>query len=186
MSTYRLYRRNHQIFKNTRFFLVCLFFFVIDAEVKYSATMTIRFMFSDVQKMFVLIKVKRKPDCLTESQRTICLWFQDEVPVDRSIFSPVMYKTLLALWVFLLDTCRKTGLHHCRFHQQECLNQSNASEQHLENLSSPWVQDSDPSVSGGDGQPAAVAIEADGEEQCLGRVAVLDGHQDHSGRTSDH
>lgn len=106
--------------------------------------------------------------------------------MDSSIFRPVMYKTLLALWVFLLDTCRNTRLRHCRFHQEEGLNQRNASEQHLEDLSGPRVQNSDSSVFGGDGQPAAVAIEADGEEQGLGRVAVLDGRQDHSGRTSDH
>lgn len=45
-------------------------------------------------------------ECLTGSQRTICLWFQGELPVDRSIFNPPMYKTLLALWDWLLDTCR--------------------------------------------------------------------------------
>lgn len=44
--------------------------------------------------------------CLTGSHRTICLWFQGELPVDRSIFNPPMYKTLLALWDLLLDTCR--------------------------------------------------------------------------------
>lgn len=46
---------------------------------------------------------------LTGSQRTICLWFQGELPVDTSIFSPVTYRTLLALWDFLLDTCRSAA-----------------------------------------------------------------------------
>lgn len=45
--------------------------------------------------------------CLTGSQRTICLWFQGELPVDSSIFNPPMYKTLLALWDLQLDTCRR-------------------------------------------------------------------------------
>lgn len=41
---------------------------------------------------------------LTGSQRTICLWFQAELPVDRSIFNPSMYSTLFALWELLQDT----------------------------------------------------------------------------------
>lgn len=57
--------------------------------------------YSTNQSLILMLSV-----CLTGSQRTICLWFQGELPVDRSIFNPLMYKTLLALWDLLLDTCR--------------------------------------------------------------------------------
>lgn len=61
-----------------------------------------------------------------------------------------------------------------------------ASNTHLENLSRPRVQDSNPPVFGRDRQPAAVAVEADGQQQRVGRVAVVDGHQNHPDRVPEH
>ena len=61
----------------------------------------------------------------------------------------------------------------------------NASE-HLQDLSCAWVQDSDSSVFGRDGQPAAIAVEADRQQQRVRRVAVVDGHQNHSDRVPEH
>lgn len=122
---------------------------------------------------------------LTGSQRTICLWFQGELPVDRSIFNPPMYKTLLALWDLLLDTCgnastRFTSCFHT-IRQNDRFTNTN-----LEDLSCPRVQDSNPSVFGRDRQPAAVAVEADRQQQRVGRVAVVDGHQNHPDWVPEH
>lgn len=49
----------------------------------------------------------------------------------------------------------------------------------LEDLAVPWIQDPEPSVPGGDGQPVAVGAEAGGQQQRLGRVALEDGPQHH-------
>lgn len=57
---------------------------------------------------------------------------------------------------------------------------------HLEDSSRPWVQDSNPSVLGRDCQPAAVAVEADGRQQRLRRVAVVDRRQNHPNRVPEH
>lgn len=62
----------------------------------------------------------------------------------------------------------------------------NTSQTHLENRSCPRVQDSNPSVFGRDRQPAAITVEADRQQQCVRRVAVVDGHQDHPDRVPEH
>lgn len=123
--------------------------------------------------------------CRTGSQRTICRWFQGELPVDRSIFKPPMYKTLLALWDLLLDTCRNISSIITKFVFCFWKQTRNASE-HLQDLSCAWVQDSDSSVFGRDRQPAAISVEADRQQQRVRRVAVVDGHQNHSDRVPEH
>ena len=56
---------------------------------------------------------------------------------------------------------------------------------HLEDPSAAWVQDPKTPVLGGRGQPAAVSTEADGQQQRLGRVALVDGPQQHPDRTPE-
>lgn len=113
---------------------------------------------------------------------TICRWFQGELPVDRSILQLFTYRTLLARWDLERDTCNDIpNVSLSRTHGQD-----RRSEAHLEDRPGPRVQDPDPSVLGGDHQPAAISVEADGQQQRLRWIAVVDGPQNHPDRTSEH
>lgn len=115
----------------------------------------------------------------TGSQRTTWRWFQGEVPVDRSIFRSLRYRTLVARWPLERDTCRKTGV------STRGRREDGTSEGHLEDASAPRVQDPDPSVLGGHRQPAAIGAEAGGEQKRLGGVALVDGPQEHPDGTPE-
>lgn len=95
--------------------------------------------------------------------------------MDRSIFKSLTYRTLLARWALERDTCIiTTSVSMSATHRRH-----RSSEGHLEDLPAPRVQDPNPPVPGGDHQPAAVGAEADGQQQRLGRVALVDGPQKH-------
>lgn len=56
----------------------------------------------------------------------------------------------------------------------------------LKDLPLPWVENPDPSVPARHGQPAAVAAEADRQQQRLSWVALQHRSQDHPDRRPDH
>lgn len=115
----------------------------------------------------------------TGSHRTTCRRFQGELPVDRSIWESLTYRTLLARWELERDTCGSGS-------SVSPIGRSRgdrARQGHLEDAPAARVQDPDPPVPAGGRQPAAVGAEADGQQQRLGRVALVDGPQKHPHRT---